>query len=421
MSNIRGFPGRSESPVFDSRPRERMRQAERWKTILLGATVLSVLFLVALLSSVIDKAFGYALIEYEVDPASLSADGSGIEVLAAPALAQILEDQVTPRRLRVLGSTSPISGRSKEDLLALIETEVLKPHVVDTWGLAASIFDKASIARAAAENPQAKLVFRSWVNPGLLASGSSADPLKAGLKGALLGSVLTVALAILFALPLGIAAAIWLEEYAADTKLNRVLRTNIYNLAGVPSIVYGMLGLALFVRAMEPLTSGALFSPGGAVDGANGRTVLSAALTLATLVLPIVIINAQEALRAVPASIREASLALGATRWQTIWHQVLPATSDRLLSGAVLALSRALGETAPLVVVGASTFLSIDPSGLFSKFTTLPLQIYQWTARPQKEFRNLAAAAILVLVVLLVSLNAFAIIARNNLRKRREA
>jgi len=160
------------------------------------------------------------------------------------------------------------------------------------------------------------------------------------------------------------------------------------------------------------LASGA--GPGG---GANGRTILSASLTLAILVLPIVIINAQEAIRAVPQTLRQSSLAVGATKWQTVLHHVLPASIDRILTGAVLAISRALGETAPLVVVGASTFLSQDPTGPFSKFTTLPIQIYQWTARPQPEFRNLSAAAILVLLVLLLSLNATAILARNKYRK----
>ncbi|HNZ13741.1 MAG TPA: phosphate ABC transporter permease PstA, partial [Anaerolineaceae bacterium] len=217
--------------------------------------------------------------------------------------------------------------------------------------------------------------------------------------------------------PVGVGAAIYLEEYAADNALNRVLKTNITNLAGVPSIIYGMLGLAIFVRALQSITSGALF---GAADpaGATGRTVLSAGLTLALLVLPLIIINAQEAIRTVPDSLRQASLGLGATKWQTIWHHVLPNAISGILTGAILAISRAIGETAPLVVVGAATFLNFDPNGPFSRFSTLPIQIYQWTSRAQGEFRNLAAAAILLLLVMLLSLNASAILLRNRFRSK---
>jgi phosphate transport system permease protein len=214
-----------------------------------------------------------------------------------------------------------------------------------------------------------------------------------------------------------VGAAIYLEEYATASWTNRFIQTNINNLAGVPSIVYGMLGLAIFVRTLEPLTSGSIF---GAVDPttANGRTVLSAGLTLGLLVLPIIIINAQEAIRAVPRSLRNASYGLGATKWQTIWHHVLPSAVPGILTGTILAISRAIGETAPLVVVGASTAISFDPASPFSKFTTLPIQIYQWTARPQAEFRSVAAAAILVLLIMLLSLNAFAIILRNRYTRR---
>jgi phosphate transport system permease protein len=171
------------------------------------------------------------------------------------------------------------------------------------------------------------------------------------------------------------------------------------------------------VRTLEPLTSGEIF---GVVDPttANGRTVLAAGLTLGLLVLPIVIINAQEAIRAVPRSLRNASYGVGATKWQTVWSHVLPNAMPGILTGTILAISRAIGETAPLVVVGASTAISFDPSSPFSKFTTLPIQIYQWTSRPQDEFRSLAAAAILVLLVLLLSLNASAVLLRNRFSRR---
>jgi phosphate transport system permease protein len=214
-----------------------------------------------------------------------------------------------------------------------------------------------------------------------------------------------------------VGAAIYLEEYAENNRFNRLIETNINNLAGVPSIIYGLLGLAVFVRILEPLTSGSLF---GVADPttANGRTVLAAGLTLGLLILPLIIINSREAIRSVPASLRQASFGLGATKWQTVLHHVLPNALPGILTGTILAISRALGETAPVVVIGASTFIVVDPSGPFSKFTTLPIQIYQWTSRPQDEFRNIAAAAIVVLLVLLLTLNATAVLLRNRYTRR---
>jgi phosphate transport system permease protein len=228
-----------------------------------------------------------------------------------------------------------------------------------------------------------------------------------------------IMITILFAFPVGVGAALYLEEFAPDNRLNRFIQVNIYNLSGVPSIIYGLLGLAVFVRILEPVTSGFIF---GAIEdhsSANGRTILSGGLTLGLLILPIIIINAQEAIRAVPQSLRDSAFGLGATRWQTVWYHVLPASMDRILTGTIIAVSRALGETAPLVVIGASAFLTTNPSSIFDKFTTLPIMIYRWTAYPQAEFRNLAAAAILVLLVVLLSLNATAIIMRDRIATKR--
>jgi phosphate transport system permease protein len=178
-----------------------------------------------------------------------------------------------------------------------------------------------------------------------------------------------------------------------------------------------MLGLAIFVRTLQAITSGAVF---GLVDPttSNGRTILSASLTLTLLVLPLIIINAQEAIRAVPRSLREASYGLGGTKWQTVWYHVLPNAIPGILTGTILAISRAIGETAPLVVIGAATYITFDPDGPFSKFTTLPIQIYQWTSRPQDEYRHIAAAAIIVLLGMLLSLNAVAVLLRNRFSRR---
>jgi phosphate transport system permease protein len=228
------------------------------------------------------------------------------------------------------------------------------------------------------------------------------------------GSLFIIFLTIVVAFPIGVGAAIYLEEYAADNRLNRIIQTNINNLAGVPSIIYGMLGLAIFVRTLEMLTSGNLFG----THMANGRTVISASFTLALLVLPLIIINAQEAIRAVPASLRQASYGLGATKWQTIWNHVLPYSMPGILTGTILAISRALGETAPLILVGGATYLTQDPKGPFSIFTAIPLLIYRWTTLPQAEFRNVAAAAIVVLMIVLLVLNSFAVVLRNRFSRR---
>ena len=266
--------------------------------------------------------------------------------------------------------------------------------------------------------PGSQVYFRSWLTSSFISNSQSSEPLRAGVRTAILGSLWVVFITILFSFPVGVGAAIYLEEYARKERfLNRLIQTNINNLAGVPSIIYGMLGLAIFVRMLEFITSGAFLSGGDTT--ANGRTIFSASLTLGLLILPLIIINGQEAIRAVPHSLRQAGFGLGATHWQVIWHHVLPSAMPGILTGTILAVSRAIGETAPLVVVGASTFIALDPKGPFSKFTVLPIQIYQWTSRPQDEFRNLAAAAILVLLVLLLTLNASAVLLRNRFNRSR--
>jgi phosphate transport system permease protein len=223
-----------------------------------------------------------------------------------------------------------------------------------------------------------------------------------------------VVVTILFAVPVGVGAAIYLEEFAKPNRVNDFIQTNINNLAGVPSIIYGMLGLAVFVRLFEPITSGAIFG----ADAANGRTVLAAGLTLGILTLPVVIISSQEAIRAVPNSLRHAGMGLGATKWQTVRSHVLPIALPGILTGTILAVARAIGETAPLILVGAAGFITTSPTSPFSQFTALPIQIFQWTALPQEEWRHLAAAASLALLILLLILNSGAVILRNRYSRR---
>ncbi|MFH2113690.1 MAG: phosphate ABC transporter permease PstA [Spirochaetota bacterium] len=391
-----------------------------WRLVFMSATILTILFLATLIVSIVDDAFGYVVMANDVDPSTLIRDGVQLEDQSDTQLRLTLEEHLSPRRYRAMERELPLDQRERPDLLEIALTEIIKPQVALTYSLFESLFDKNAIRQEASEkHPGGQVVFRSWVSLRFLTAPQSSRPMSTGVMTALKGTLLTILITILVAFPVGIAAAIWLEEYASDNLLNRIIRVNIYNLAGVPSIIYGMLGLAVFVRSMESFTSGAMFGVSTGGEVANGRTIMSAGLTLALLILPVIIINAQEAIRAIPGSLRHSSLAVGATKWQTIGHHILPASLDRILTGAVLAISRAIGETAPLVVVGASTFLTRDPDSVFSKFTTLPIQIYQWTSRPQTEFRHLAAAAILVLLVLMLSLNAFAIITRNKLRKQK--
>ncbi len=346
-------------------------------------------------------------------------EASSLEELSRSQLEETAKNNLSSGILRRVEYEKPIAERSDRELRALIEQYVIKPSVLRSWGLWDSITKQDEIGTFMANQEDSYLIFKSWISPDFLANDQSANPLNAGIRTALLGSLWIIAITFLLAFPIGVGSAIYLEEYAEDTKLNRLLQLNIFNLSAVPSIIYGLLGLAVFVRAMEGVTSGALFSS-VADTTANGRTILSGGLTLGLLVLPIIIINTQEALKGVPDSLRMSSYGVGgATKWQTIWSQVLPVSFDRILTGTILALSRALGETAPLVVIGASTFISVDPSSIFSKFTTLPIQIYQWSARPQGSYRNIAAAAIIVLLVLLLVLNSGAIYLRDKLAKKK--
>ena len=225
---------------------------------------------------------------------------------------------------------------------------------------------------------------------------------EAGILPALAGSLFVIALTAIIAVPLGVSAAIYLEEYGGRGRMSRLIEINIANLAGVPSIIYGLLGLGLFVRMMQ-----------------MGQSVLAGASTLALLALPVIILATREALRAVPKSLREGSYALGATKWQTIWHQVLPAALPGIFTGLILALSRSIGETAPLITIGALTYVPFVPNSIWSPFTVLPIQIFNWVSRPQAAFAENAAAGIIVLLAFLLAMNAIAIVLRDRWQRVR--
>ncbi|MEM8641564.1 MAG: phosphate ABC transporter permease PstA [Cyanobacteria bacterium P01_G01_bin.54] len=276
----------------------------------------------------------------------------------------------------------------------------------------------------------------SSLNWNFLTSFPSRRPEKAGLISALFGSLWILGVVAAVSFPIGIGSGIYLEEFSQDKLFAKVtkllclwffptaswrygleqfaekvesfvlqfIEVNINNLAGVPSIIYGLLGLQVFVRIMEPIT--------------GGRSILAGGLTLSLMVLPIIIVSTREALRTVPDSLRQAGFALGANRWQVLWEQILPLAFPGILTGTILALSRAIGETASQLMIGALTFVATLPDGLRSRFVILPIQIYNWISRPQKEFHDIAAAGIIVLLVVLLLMNATAVLLRNKFQKR---
>ncbi|ESA34817.1 phosphate abc transporter permease [Leptolyngbya sp. Heron Island J] len=243
------------------------------------------------------------------------------------------------------------------------------------------------------------------LNFNFLSAFPSRKPEQAGIKAALFGTLWVMMIVAAVSFPIGVGAAIYLEEFASDNWFTRFVEINIGNLAGVPSIIYGLLGLAVFVRIFEPIT--------------GGRSVLSGGLTLALLILPVIIVATREALRAVPNSIRLAGFALGANKWQVVWNHVLPSATPGILTGVILALSRAIGETAPLLAIGAVAFIRSTPDSLQSPFTAMPIQIYNWVGRPQEEFHHIAASGIIVLMIMLLLMNTIAIYLRNRFQQTR--
>lgn len=372
-----------------------------WMVAFYIAMCISIVMLVTLMLRIVNDSFGFVAVKAQKNAQEVL--GVPLDDASAEQLRAALQENISKGLYRKLNAEKPIEARNSEDLRDLFRTHVIKERVAIAWSLTQSLTKQKEI-RAATQEQGLTLQFRNWIGLRFLISPQSSEADISGIRTALIGSLLIIIIAIVFSVPVGVATALFLEEYAHENRVNRLIQINIYNLAGIPSIVYGLLGLVLFVRMLEPLT--------------QGRTILSAGLTLGLMCLPIIIINSQEAIRAVPNSLRYSSYGLGATKWQMVWHHVLPYSAERILTGVILAISRAVGETAPLVVVGAATFISVDPTGIFSRFTALPIQVYQWASRPQQIYQHTAAAAVVVLIVLIVLLNISLFIVRNHLSKQ---
>lgn len=438
--------------------------ARLFQFLCLGLLSIAVILLVTLLYTIVNDSFGLVAVVNERSPASVVADlghdPAEVELadVSKDELVTLLTKSVSSgvgRRLereqrffadrlvfesqnswsKLCASNRATPGctadeRDQANVYALVLERVIGWDVIASNRLVPSVLNpeafQARVEEAFMTNPDrfgdhtfddVTFEWRAWLNLSFLKAPLSSVPEAAGIRTAILGSIWLVAITVLFAVPVGVGAAIYLVEFAQPNRFNDFVQTNIYNLAGVPSIIYGMLGLAILVRTMGPITSGAVFTDTVAPSD-NGRTVLSAGITLGLLTLPVVIISAQEALKAVPSSLRQAGMALGATRWQTVRGQIIPAAMPGIMTGTILAIARAIGETAPLILVGAAGFITTDPTGPFSKFTALPIQIFQWTSFPQEEFRNLAAAASLALLLLLLTLNTVAIVLRNRYARK---
>ena len=439
-----------DEQAFLSGLKNRHLRGAIWKRFFQAAIAVGILALIVLLLNTLNRMGGYVAVKETIHPDTL-AEGRALESLSEEELAAIIvanlpsagrvlvrddiigADNYNANRENTMAQFLPnvelpeaianktLSDLQPEDTAALlvaalsqsrlVETtylQVVGRTVVDSWTISDSLFNRAQIDAQMAADPKyagSTLQWQWWLDFDFLTDTQSNTPADTGIRTALFGTLWVLALTVLIAFPLGVGTAIYLEEYSSgDNWVERLIETNIRNLAGVPSIIYGLLGLAIFVRTLEAIT--------------QGRTVISAALTMALLILPVIIINAQEALRAVPPSIREASFGLGATKWQTVWNQVLPAALPGILTGTILGMSRAIGETAPLIIIGAATFISIDPNGPASRFTVIPIQIYNWAKSPGNQFQSIAAAGIVLLLAVLLLFNATAIVLRQRFRRK---
>jgi phosphate transport system permease protein len=442
--------------VFEQQLNRRQSIGRAWQGFFFFSNLFALFVLIILLASILNGVFGYEAREYTVQPSELSErpltelseeeliglltanNPNQVRVLLRDTLSRVPAEEFTTRPMSdvLSGSTydpaiatltlrdlTPeqvgqilIDNLSKDQMLSAIESIILKPVIRENWTFLESVFNRTGIEEETrTEYPEATLSIVSRLNWGFITNELSKDATRNGIIQPLTGTFWVVLVAILFALPIGTGAAIYLQEYATDNWINKFIETNIRNLAGVPSIIYGLLGFFLFVNVLRQFTSGAFLG----AESDNSRTLLSGGLTLGLVILPVIIINAREAIRAVPPSLREASFGLGATKWQTVSRVVFPQAFAGIMTGAILGIARAIGETAPLIVtMGAIAFTSGSVTSPFDRSPILPIVIYKWTTEPDAVIQSLVPAAILALLIMLLIINSVAIILRNRFTTR---
>lgn len=386
----------SQPPQMQASPalRRRHLQGRIFAVVCALATFAGVVMLAVLLLDVVMDSTGWIWSRVDRDPrmfALLQETDAGFAERAAeiePGLFSGMERKIEARRGR--------AARNDETLSDAQLAEIRMDYLHGKYSNDETYFERFAMQPTVGQ----RLTVAGEIIGDVFANFPSRHPSKAGIKSAILGSFWLLLLTALIAIPIGIAAAVYLEEYAARNRLNRFIEINIANLAGVPSIVYGILGLAVFVRGMQ-----------------LGRVVLAGALTMTLLILPVIIIAAREAIKAVPDSIRQGAFALGGTRWEVVRHHVLPAAMPGMLTGVILAMSRAIGETAPMIMIGALSYVAFVPRGPLDDFTVLPIQIYNWVAMPNKEFHLLAACGIFILLGVLLLMNSAAIYIRHRAQR----
>jgi phosphate transport system permease protein len=386
--------------AINSKLKSRHAKARAFQIVCFASTWVGLIFLVLLLWSVGRQAFGYmwerTLTNPQIVHQMLAEDPSYMERAEEAAwgftdvFGPLDESAFEPEQI-------PMAHLShyQDQQSFLINLREDEPEVFAMLGIAPTTSQRIGLL---GNN------FSQFFN-----SFPSRNAENAGIKSAIWGTLWMISITALIAIPLGVASAIYLEEYTQKNRISRLIEINIANLAGVPSIVYGLLGLSLFVGFFSFLKS--RFPENEMFN--NPRNVMAGALTMTVLILPVIIISAREAIKAVPASLRQAAYGVGATRWQVVRHHVLPAALPGIITGVILSISRAIGETAPLIAIGALTYVAFVPDSVFSGFTALPIQVYNWVSRPQKEFHDLAASGIIVLMVILLSLNAVAVAIRH--------
>ncbi|MFP4330701.1 MAG: PstA family ABC transporter permease [Spirochaetaceae bacterium] len=388
------------------------------RTLAYAAAAISLLSLGFFLLSILNNAFGFVAVRYTRDISAVAPGAESLEELGTQELLLLLEENLPSGVLRRMEFEEPLAQRSRQEIIDLAEARILEPELFRTWTLWESVTTEGLVSAHTEQFPSHRVYFRSWLNLDTITTQVATQPLRSGFQSALIGTIWLVVIGAGSSLIVGVLSAIYLEEFARKNAFNRFLNINIRNLSAIPPVIYGLLGLAFFVQVLGPITGGSAFGAATAQD--DGRTLLTGGLTLGLVALPTVVTGAQTVLQSMPMSYRYACSSVGARRWQVVFMRLLPFGLERFLTLSVLAVSRVIGETTPLIVAGAATFMATNPTSPFSKFTALPVQIFFWSTRNQEGFRNLAAGAIVLLLIISLGLNSALVLLRRQAEQSRE-